>query len=113
MVSRSIALDAMGNNDSGYEGTLRSLFTLFPEILTIIGLTIMLGLFRPFIVIVALVLSFVQFQFDLRGKKYKFEHREELRESERKAEYFFRTGHDFSFGKDIRINQIQKQFFLA
>ncbi|MDA3932353.1 MAG: ABC transporter ATP-binding protein [Tenericutes bacterium] len=109
---RSTALWALGNNDIGYEGTLRSLFRLFPQILTVIGLTILLGLFRPIIVIVALVLSLLQYQFDLRGKKYKFKHRDELNERERKAGYFFRTGHDFSFGKDIRINQIQKQFLL-
>ncbi|BCR35221.1 ABC transporter ATP-binding protein [Mariniplasma anaerobium] len=109
---RSTALWAsLGNNDSGYEGTLRSLFRLFPQILTVIGLTILLGLFRPIIVIVALLLSLLQYQFDLRGKKYKFEHRDELNELERKANYFFLTGHDFSFGKDIRINQIQEQFF--
>jgi len=107
---RSTALDAIGNNDSGYEGTLRSLFRLFPQILTVIGLTILLGLFRPIIVVVALLLSFLQYQFDLKGKKYKFAHREELHERERKAEYFFVTGHDFSYGKDIRINQLQKQF---
>lgn len=109
---RSTALWALGNNDSGYEGTLRSLFRLFPQILTVIGLTVLLGLFRPIIVVVALLLSLLQYQFDLRGKKYKFEHRDELNESERKANYFFRTGHDFSFGKDIRINQIQKQFLV-
>jgi len=107
---RSTALNAMGNNDSGYEGTIRSLFSLFPQILTVIGLTIILGLFRPIIVIIALCLSLVQYRFDLKGKKYRFDNRDELRERERKAEYFFRTGHDFSFGKDIRMNQIQKQF---
>jgi len=108
---RSTALwAALGNNDMGYEGTLRSLFKLFPQILTVIGLTILLGLFRPIIVIVALLLSLLQYQFDLKGKKYKFDHRDELHERERKANYFFRTGHDFSFGKDIRINQIQQQF---
>jgi ABC-type multidrug transport system fused ATPase/permease subunit len=109
---RSTALDALGNNDSGYEGTLRSLFRLFPQILTVIGLTILLGMFRPLIVIVALLLSILQYQFDLKGKKYKFEHRDELNELERKAKYFFRTGHDFSYGKDIRINQIQNQFLV-
>lgn len=110
---RSTALwAALGNNDMGYEGTLRSLFRLFPQILTVIGLTILLGLFRPIIVIVALLLSLLQYQFDLRGKKYKFKHRDEINELERKANYFFRTGHDFSFGKDIRINQIQKQFLV-
>ncbi|MBI9008622.1 MAG: ABC transporter ATP-binding protein [Tenericutes bacterium] len=108
---RSTALwAALGNNDMGYEGTLRSLFRLFPQILTVIGLTIVLGLFQPVIVIVAFILSLLQYQFDLRGKKYKFNHRDELNESERKALYFFRTGHDFSYGKDIRINQIQKEF---
>jgi ABC-type multidrug transport system fused ATPase/permease subunit len=110
---RSTALwAALGNNDMGYEGTLRSLFKLFPQILTVIGLTVLLGLFRPIIVIVALLLSLLQYRFDLRGKKYKFEHRDEVNELERKANYFFRTGHDFSFGKDIRINQIQKQFLV-
>ena len=109
---RSTALWALGNNDSGYEGTLRSLFRLFPQILTVIGLTILLGLFNPIIVVVALLLSLLQYKFDLKGKKYKFEHRDELNERERKANYFFRTGHDFSYGKDIRINQIQKQFFV-
>jgi ATP-binding cassette subfamily B protein/ATP-binding cassette subfamily C protein len=107
---RSTALEAVGNNDSGYEGTLRSIFRLLPQILTVIGLIIILGLFRPIIVVVALVLSLLQYQFDLKGKKYRFENRDELNEKERKAEYFFRTGHDFSFGKDIRINQIQKHF---
>ena len=108
---RSTALwAALGNNNMGYEGTLRSLFKLLPQILTVIGLIILLGLFRPIIVVVALILSLLQYQFDLRGKKYKFEHRDELNERERKANYFFRTGHDFSYGKDIRINQIQNQF---
>jgi ATP-binding cassette subfamily B protein/ATP-binding cassette subfamily C protein len=107
---RSTALDTLGNNDSGYEGTLRSLFRLFPQFLTVIGLTILLGMFRPIIIIVALLLSLLQYQFDLKGKKYKFAQRDELNERERKANYFFRTGHDFTFGKDIRINQIQKQF---
>lgn len=110
---RSTALwAALGNNDMGYEGTLRSLFKLFPQILTVIGLTILLGLFSPIIVVVALLLSLLQYQFDLKGKKYKFKHRDEINELERKANYFFRTGHDFSFGKDIRINQIQKQFLV-
>lgn len=103
---RNAAFAAFSSNFSGFEGTLSSVFDTLPRLVTLIGLVVILGSFNPFIVIVVFLLSILQYIITSKSKKMAVDKHVELSEKRRKADYYFHTGLDFSYGKDIRLNEM-------
>jgi ABC-type multidrug transport system fused ATPase/permease subunit len=101
---------AMSNNFDGYQGTLSIVFYQLAELFSIVCLLIILGTFHYLIILVALGCSTLQFLLATKAKKYALSKHEEQSEKNRQADYFYVTANDFSYGKDIRINELEQPF---
>lgn len=109
IAQRSSAMRTLSNNDEGFQGTYTLIFRLLPEIVSIIGFIIILGTFRPVIIFVAIGTALIQYWISVHSKKMSFLERENLAEAERKANYFYEIGHDFTYGKEIRLNHMTEK----
>ncbi|XFA98108.1 ABC transporter ATP-binding protein [Candidatus Izemoplasma sp. B36] len=103
---RNEAQATFRNGGEGYQGFIEILITEIPAVVSIIGLIFILGIFNPWIIVVALLSAMIQLKLALKAKKYTIDQHEERTDYERKAQYFYRTSQDYTFAKDIRINQM-------
>ena len=103
IAQRSSAMRTLSNNDEGFQGTYTLVFRLLPEIVSLIGFVVILGVFEPMIILAAIGGGVIQYLITIQAKKMAFQEREHLAEAERKANYYYEIGHDFIYGKDIRL----------
>ncbi len=103
---RNEAFNTMSSNFNGYQGTITLVFNQLPEIFAIVGFIVILGIFNPWIIVVALGCAILQFLLAVKAKKFAIANHEESTERDRLAQYYYRLAHDFSYGKDIRINDL-------
>ena len=103
---RDEAFETMSHAFYGFQGTLTIVFNQLPEIFTIIGFILILGLFNPIIVLVAFACAIFQFAISLKSKNYRISKHKEFAEKVRVSKYFYKIAHDHTYGKDIRINDL-------
>lgn len=108
---RNEAFDTMRYSNRGFHGTLLIVFNQLPEIFSIIGFIVILGIFSPLVVLVAFACAIVQFVLALKAKDFMIENHEELAERHRKKEYYSDVAQDFKYGKDIRINNLSDSLY--
>jgi len=108
---RNEAFDTMKYSNRGYHGTLLIVFNQLPEIFSIIGFIIILGLVNPIVIIVAFLCAIAQFFLALKAKEFLVVNYEELCDRDRNREYYYNVSHDFAYGKDIRINNLSKSLY--
>jgi len=106
---RSVASKTLSYGDEGFQGTYNMIYLLLPQFVTIIGYTVILGLFKPVIIVIAIAFSLLQFVVASKAKQLAFKEKEHVAEAEREAQYFYEVGHDFSYGKDIRIHEMKDE----
>ena len=97
------ALNAANNNEEGIEGVSNRLFQLPAKIITIVGMFVLAGTLDPWILLVLILHVFVTMWVSRMSHNYSYSKKEEEAKASRKINYYYRTTHDFSFGKDIRI----------
>ena len=107
---RNEAGTAMGGNNQGYQGTLSIVFYQLAELFSIISLLVILGTFNYLIIVIALGCSILQYILARKAKKMALDNHEELSELHRQAQYYYITSNDFSYGKDIRVNELEEPF---
>ncbi|MCK4552148.1 MAG: ABC transporter ATP-binding protein [Tenericutes bacterium] len=105
---RDEGFETMSHAFYGFQGTLRIVFTQMPEIFSIIGFILILGLFNPIIVLIAFGCAILQFFISLKSKNFAVANHKELAERRRVSNYYYRIAHDNTYGKDIRINDLSK-----
>ncbi len=108
---RNEAFSAMRYANRGFHGTLLIVFHQLPEIFSIIGFVVILGLFNPYVILIAFVCAIAQFFIALKAKDFMVDNLEELMDRDRNREYYYNVAHDFSFGKDIRVNNLSKSLY--
>ncbi len=101
---RAEAYETMQTSTTGYQGTLQLMYRQSAEVFSILGFIVILGLFNPWIILVALGCAVLQFFLTMRAKRYAMENHQEYAERDRLAHYYFLLGQDPKYGKDIRIN---------
>lgn len=104
--ARAEAFNTMHFVTHGYQGTLRVVYQQLPEIFTIIGFIVILGLFNPWVIMVAIGCSIAQFCLALKAKQYEISRLKDWSDRNRISDYYYGVTHDFTYGKDIRINQL-------
>lgn len=97
------ALNAANNNEEGIEGVSNRLFQLPAKIIAIVGMFVLAGTLNPWILLVLILHVFVTMWVSRMSHNYSYSKKEEEAKASRKINYYYRTTHDFSFGKDIRI----------
>jgi len=108
---RNEAFDTMRYSNRGFHGTLIIVFRQLPEIFSIVGFIIILGLFNPLVIVVAFACAIAQFFLALKAKDFMVKNHKELAERDRNREYYYDVAHDFAYGKDIRINNLSDSLY--
>lgn len=103
------ALEATSSNNNGIEGIYHKLFLMPANGLTIIVLTIFIGLLNPFVLVGIVVSIFVSYFISRRVHHYRYSLKEKLSHAERKKKYYNKMTNDFAYGKDIRIYRLKEQ----
>ncbi len=100
-------LESCTGGNRGFEVLLKILFTIFSKIVTIFLYIIIVGRLS-FVVLLAVFLSvFVTAATTLLAKKFRYSKKEQLSHANRKIGYYQQITHDFSYGKDIRLFNLQ------
>lgn len=106
---RATALTTLQGNMNGFESSIKLVNDILPRFVSIIGFSIILGMFNIYIIPLTIALSYIQYRISLLSKKYALKRNDELQEARRQADYFKKVSNDFSFGKDIRVGQLENE----
>lgn len=108
---REEALATFRNGDEGYQGFIMTICTQLPVVISIIGYILILGVFNPLIIVVALLSALIQLKLSLKAKQFNIDHYEEKTDQQRKAQYFYLTSQDYTYAKDIRISRLADSLY--
>lgn len=100
-------LNAISSSASGFEGIIQKLFYFLAQIITIILYIIIVSRLSFYIVLASLFSLAVSIVISLMIKKYRYAKRNEFTHAERVIDYYSNTTHNFTFGKDIRLYNLQ------
>ncbi|XFA99651.1 ABC transporter ATP-binding protein [Candidatus Izemoplasma sp. B36] len=103
---RAEAFSSMQYSTHGYQGTMKVIYRQLPEIFTIIGFILILGFFNPWIILVTFACAIIQFLLCLKSKQYAIKNYRNYSDYSRVKQYYYNVTHDFSYGKDIRVNKL-------
>ena len=106
---REMAFQSANSNNNGVEGIYHKLFELPQLILTVLVLSVFIGLASPFILI-AIIVNIVASSLVAIGiNKYEYKSKEKLSKHSRRVNYYGRTAKDFSYGKDVRLYDLKER----
>lgn len=97
------ALNAGNNNTEGIEGVYNRLFEMPAKLISLIGMFVLAGTLNPWILLVLVLHVLVTMWVSRMSHNYSYSKKEEEAKASRRINYYYKTTHDFSFGKDIRI----------
>lgn len=103
----STSLRALGGDNEGFQQTYTLTYQILGILTTVITTAIMLAFFNYLLIIACLITwvgtTFAQYLI----AKNMYKNRNVLSEKQRQERYYYDTTYDFTFGKDIRIYQLQ------
>lgn len=97
------ALGATNSNDNGIEGVYHKLFETPATFVTITALIIFIGILNPFILLGLGLNLYIILWINKKTHNYQYGLKSQLSHATRRNNYYYKTTHDFSYGKDIRI----------
>ncbi len=101
------AMQACSSNNNGVEAIYHRVYKQPANIIAILIMVWLTAGLSPWILL-ALVAHVLVIMWTLKeNHKYRYDRKEELAKQQRKMGYYYRTTHDFSFGKDIRIYNLR------
>ena len=103
MEKNSRAMDATSSNGNGIEGIYHKLFETAPIFITILALAFFIGLLNIWILLGLLLNILITLWINKKVHNYQYNIKEKLAHAERRKKYYYKTTHDFDYGKDIRI----------
>ncbi len=102
------AWKALNNNSEGIEGVFHKLFSIFGGLITLCGYMGLLLWLSPWLLLYLVASVVVTYVLNLKAKKYEYAKKDEVAALQRRHDYLYDTMSDFSYGKDIRLFQLQK-----
>ncbi|QSX04746.1 ABC transporter ATP-binding protein [Sedimentibacter sp. zth1] len=97
------AMSACSGNTNGLELVYHKLFETPASILAILTLIIFIGRLNVFILLGLFLNVFVLIFVRRKIQSYTYKRKADLAHSQRRMNYYYKTTHDFAFGKDIRV----------
>ncbi|HHU56258.1 MAG TPA: ABC transporter ATP-binding protein [Acholeplasmataceae bacterium] len=98
---------ATSSTDNGFEGLMRRMFLVGAKIVTCIFYIIIIVQLSYVVLVAQLISLLVSILISSAIKKYRYNRREKLANASRKIQYYSNTTHDFGYGKDIRLYDMQ------
>lgn len=101
------ALNAGNSNMDGIEGIYGKLFRLPTQILSILGMVVVVGYLNPIILMCLILHVIVTMLVSRKNYRNEYATKDERGKADRRIDYFYKTTHDFTYGKDIRIYHLK------
>lgn len=101
------ALNAGNSNMDGIEGIYGKLFRLPTQILSILGMVVVVGYLNPIILMCLILHVIVTMLVSRKNYRNEYAAKDERGKADRRIDYFYKTTHDFTYGKDIRIYHLK------
>lgn len=98
-----MAFNAGSNNDTGIEGMYNRIYTIPAKVFTLAGMIVLAVGLSPWIFAALIVHVAVIMWISVMNNRYRYKRRENQSRIERRVSYYYKTTHDFTYGKDIRI----------
>lgn len=103
------ALSAGNNNAEGIEGVSNKICLLPSVLVSLTGMTLLTAGLSPLILAALVVHAAVTMWISRQDHQYRYARKEEDARFNRRIRYYYKTTHDFSFGKDIRIYNLRER----
>ena len=97
------ALNACNNNADGVEGVYNTICKMPAELLTVVGMMVMVCFLNPVILVVLALHTAAIMWASRKSHNYRYNKKEDIAKATRKMKYYSDTTNNFAFGKDIRI----------
>lgn len=97
------AWKAADNNADGIEGVYHRIFSLLGSSFTFIGFISIVATLSPLVLLYLLTNVLITYFFTIKAKKYEYSRKDDVAAHRRKSTYIYDTMYNFSYGKDIRI----------
>lgn len=97
------AMNAGSNNKYGIEGVSNKLCAMPAQLVSLVGMVFLAAGLSPWILLALFTHVAVTMWASVQNHNYRYARKEQLSKQERKINYYYKTTHDFSYGKDIRI----------
>ncbi|NLJ97535.1 MAG: ABC transporter ATP-binding protein [Clostridiales bacterium] len=106
---RELAFASTNSNENGVEGIYHKLYELPQLVLTILVLSVFIGLASPFILIALIINIAITSWVAIAVNKYEYKKKEQLSKHSRRVNYYAKTAKDFSYGKDVRLYDLKER----
>ena len=103
------SLNVLNGDDIGFCGVLYNISKVLPLILSTIILSVIVGFFNIYVVIVCLISTAIVTIVNKSLAKYISQQKEKRAKAIRQGNYFFGIASDFSYGKDIRLYDLSNK----
>lgn len=103
------AINAAGGSNFGFEEVIRRMFLVGAKIFTCIAYIVIITRLSYFVLLALIISVLISLFVSNIIKRYRYKHKDKLANSRRKISYYSNTTHDFAFGKDIRLYNLQGQ----
>ncbi|MBN3490022.1 ABC transporter ATP-binding protein [Acholeplasma equirhinis] len=101
------SLTSLGGDGDGFQRTYTLTYRMLGLLTTVIATAVVVGLFNWLLILACLFTAVVSTYAVYLMAKFDYKQRDELSEKFRQEAYFYNTTYDFTFGKDIRLYQLQ------
>lgn len=98
-----MAMNAGNSNTNGIEGMYNRIYTIPSKALALVGMTALSVGLSPLVFVSLIIHVAVIMCISVMNNRYRYNRKEERSKLERRVSYYYKTTHDFTFGKDIRI----------
>jgi len=103
------AMSAGSNNSEGIEGVSNKICLLPASLVSLVGMICMAAGLSPLLLLALVIHVAVTMWISRQDHRYRYARREEEARGQRRIDYYYRTTHDFFFGKDIRIYNFRER----
>lgn len=101
------AIESTSSNNNGVELCIFTVYKLFAKIITIILYILIISKLSIYVLLALLVSIIVSITISIIVKKIEYKSKDKLAHANRKLSYYANITQDFSYGKDIRLYELQ------
>lgn len=100
-------LNAISGSSTGFEEIMSRLFNFLSKVITIIIYIAIVSRLSVYVILGLVASVAISITVSIIVKKFRYKNRENFAHAERVIEYYTNTTHDFRYGKDIRLYDLQ------
>ncbi len=103
------SLHCLDNDNTGYEGIMHVTFVMLPLFFSAVLYVALLGTYNAWVIIACFLGAGVSVFANTMTNRYQYKQKDKLEHAARKANYFNNVSYDFTYGKDIRMFDLNEK----